>query len=135
MAVGKVTCATYEAEHWEQSRADAGETTWFVDVAFDFVRDAATDKIVPLEELRSQEPGQEWNLQSSGIEIKAKAVRSLERLWKALPPIKSGTPTPGDDAETEDASPKDLTPPLNLILYGPSGTEKTYRLKNDYRPR
>ncbi|WP_281826135.1 McrB family protein [Jannaschia rubra] len=135
VAVGKITRATYEAEHWEQARADAGETTRFVDVAFDSVRDATTDEIVPLEELQSREPGQEWNPQSSGIEIKAKAARILERLWKALPPIVSGGTTPEDDAGSVDASPKKLAPPLNLILYGPPGTGKTYRLKNDYLPR
>ncbi|UIJ72370.1 McrB family protein [Aurantimonas sp. HBX-1] len=135
VAVGKITRAPYEAEHWEQARAETGETTRFVDVAFDSVRDATTDEIVPLEELQSREPGQEWNPQSSGIEIKAKAARTLERLWKAVPPIVSGATTPGDDAGTGDASPKKLAPPLNLILYGPPGTGKTYRLKNDYLPR
>lgn len=135
VAVGKVTRAPYEAEHWEQARADAGETTRFVDVAFDSVRDATSDEIVPLEQLQSREPGQEWNPQSSGIEIKAKAARTLERLWKALSPIASGATPPGDDAGSGDASPKKLAPPLNLILYGPPGTGKTYRLKNDYLPR
>lgn len=134
VAIGKVTRAPYEAEHWEQARADAGETTRFVDVAFDSVRDATSDQIVPLEQLQSREPGQEWNPQSSGIDIKAKAARTLERLWKALPPIVSGATPPGDDAGTGDASPKKLAPPLNLILYGPPGTGKTYRLKNDYLP-
>ncbi|WP_299363811.1 AAA family ATPase [uncultured Paracoccus sp.] len=135
VAVGKVTRAPYEAEHWEQARADAGETTRFVDVAFDSVRDATSDEIVPLEQLQSREPGQEWNPQSSGIEIKAKAARTLERLWKALPPVTSGATTPAGDAGTGDASRKKLAPPLNLILYGPPGTGKTYRLKNDYLPR
>ena len=36
IAVGKITREPYEAEHWEQARADAGETTRFVDVAVDF---------------------------------------------------------------------------------------------------
>lgn len=135
VAVGKITRAPYEAEHWEQARADAGETTRFVDVAFDSVRDAMTDEIVPLEELQTREPGQEWNPQSSGIEIKAKAARILERLWKALPPIESGATAPEDEAGSVDASPKKLAPPLNLILYGPPGTGKTHRLKNDYLPR
>ena len=135
VAVGRITRAPYEAEHWEQARADAGETTRFVDVAFDSVRDATTDEIVPLGELQSREPGQEWNPQSSGIEIKAKAARILERLWKALPPMVSGGTTAEDDAGSVDASPKKLAPPLNLILYGPPGTGKTYRLKNDYLPR
>ncbi|WP_214647422.1 McrB family protein [Alterinioella nitratireducens] len=135
VAVGKVTRAPYEADHWEQARADAGETTRFVDVAFDSVRDATSDEIVPLEQLQNREPGQEWNPQSSGIEIKAKAARTLERLWKALSPIASGATPPGDDTGSGDASPKKLTPPLNLILYGPPGTGKTHRLKNDYLPR
>lgn len=51
VAVGKITRAPYEAEHWEQVRADAGETTLFIDVAFDSVRDATSDRIVPLEDL------------------------------------------------------------------------------------
>lgn len=135
VAVGKITRAPYEAEHWEQARADAGETTRFVDVAFDSVRDATSDEIVALEQLQNREPGQEWNPQSSGIEIKAKAARILERLWKALPPIVSGATAPEDEAVSVDASPKKLAPPLNLILYGPPGTGKTYRLKNDYLPR
>jgi 5-methylcytosine-specific restriction protein B len=135
VAVGKVTRAPYEAEHWEQARADAREMTRFVDVAFDSVRDATSDQIVPLEDLQSREPGQEWNPQSSGIEIKAKAARTLERLWKALPPIVAGVTATEGDAGSGAASPKKVSPPLNIILYGPPGTGKTYRLKNDYLPR
>jgi len=135
VAVGKVTRAPYEAEHWEQTRADAGETTRFVDVAFDSVRDATSDQIVTLEDLQSREPGQEWNPQSSGIEIKAKAARTLERLWKTLPPIAGDSIAAGDDSGSEAASPAKVSSPLNLILYGPPGTGKTYRLKNDYMPR
>ena len=134
VALGKVTRAPYEAEHWEQARADAGETTRFIDVAFDSVRDATTDEVVSLEDLQSHEPGQEWNPQSSGIEIKSKAARTLERLWKALPPV-AGTPAPEGNTGTGEAPPKKAAPPLNLILYGPPGTGKTYRLKNDYLPR
>ena len=135
VAAGKITRAPFEAEHWEQSRADAGETTRFVDVAFDAVRDAELDQVISLETLQNYEPGQEWNPQSSGIEIKAKAARTLERLWKALPPVASGATPPGVGAAFGDASLKKLAPPLNVILYGPPGTGKTYRLKNDYLPR
>ncbi|WP_083195209.1 McrB family protein [Pararhodobacter sp. CCB-MM2] len=134
VAAGKVTRAPYEAEHWEQARSDAGETTRFIDVAFNSVRDATSDEIVSLEQLQSREPGQEWNPQSSGIEIKAKAARNLERLWKALPSIVSDATTPRDDAGSMGESPQKLAPPLNLILYGPPGTGKTYRLNSDYLP-
>ena len=135
VAVGKVTRAPYDAEHWEQARADAGEMTRFVDVALDSVRDATMDEIVPLEDLQSREPSQEWNPQSSGIEIKNKAARTLERLWKALPLVATGTTAPKGGKGSGEALPKKAAPPLNLIIYGPPGTGKTYRLKNDYLPR
>ena len=135
VAVGKVTRAPYDAEHWEQARADAGEMTRFIDLAFDSVRDATMDEIVPLEELQSREPSQEWNPQSSGIEIKNKAARTLERLWKALPLAATGTTAPKGGKGSGEALPKKAAPPLNLIIYGPPGTGKTYRLKNDYLPR
>lgn len=134
VAAGKVTRAPYEAAHWEQARADSGETTRFIDVAFEAVRDATVDAIVSLEELQRREPSQEWNPQSSGIEIKSKAARMVERLWKALPPV-SGSATPGDGPGSNVPPPRTVGLPLNLILYGPPGTGKTYRLKNDYLPR
>ncbi|WPZ28261.1 AAA family ATPase [Sulfitobacter sp. OXR-159] len=135
VAAGKVTRAPYDAEHWEQARADAGEVTRFVDVAFDSVRDATIDEIAPLEDLQTREPSQEWNPQSSGIEIKHKAARTLERLWKALPQVSTDTTAPKGDKGSGEALPKKSAPPLNLIIYGPPGTGKTYRLKNDYLPR
>jgi 5-methylcytosine-specific restriction enzyme B len=135
VAVGKVRRAAYEAEHQEPARADAGEKTRFVDVAFDSVRDATLDIIVPLQDLQSLEPGQEWNPQSSGIEIKSKAARTLERLWRTLPPIVTDATETNGVAGSGKTSTKKVSPPLNLILYGPPGTGKTYRLKNDYLPR
>lgn len=136
VAVGKVTRAPYEAEHWEQARADAGETTRFVDVAFNSVRDATSDEIVPLEQLQSREPRPRME---PAVFPESRSRQRLpgpsKRLWKALSPIASGATPPGDDAGSGDASPKKLAPPLNLILYGPPGTGKNYRLKNDYLPR
>lgn len=133
VAVGKVTRAPYEAAHWDATRAEAGETTRFIDVAFDAVRDAAADAIVMLEDLERQEPGQEWNPQSSGIEIKSKPARTLERLWKALPALSGSGGS--DDPTTVIAKPAHpVGTPRNLILYGPPGTGKTYRLMTDYLP-
>lgn len=130
VAVGKVTRAPYEAPHWEAARAEAGETTRFIDVAFDAVRDASLDQIVKLEELERREAGQEWNPQSSGIEIKSKPARTLERLWRELPPV-SGPSAPDDETAATRAT-RSTGSPLNLILYGPPGTGKTFRLMNDY---
>lgn len=133
VALGKVTRAPFAAAHWDEGRAEAGEMTRFIDVAFDAVRDASTDAIVTLEELERQEPGQEWNPQSSGIEIKSKPARTLERLWKALPPT-SGSSIKDDEAVGILQPTRPSGPPLNLILYGPPGTGKTYRLITDHLP-
>ena len=133
VALGKVTRAPFAAAHWDEGRAEAGEMTRFIDVAFDAVRDASTDAIVTLEELERQEPGQEWNPQSSGIEIKSKPARTLERLWKALPPT-SGSSIKDDEAAGILQPTRPSGPPLNLILYGPPGTGKTYRLITDHLP-
>ncbi len=121
VAVGKVTRAPYEAAHWEQTRADAGETTRFVDVAFDAVRDATVDAIVALDELQSREPSQEWNPQSSGIEIQGKPARTLERLWKVLRHVSGPAATENGSAASVPSTRTSGTR-LNLILYGPPGT-------------
>lgn len=133
VAVGKVTRAPYEAAHWDATRAEAGETTHFIDVAFDAVRDAAADSIVMLEDLERKEPGQEWNPQSSGIEIKSKPARTLERLWKALPAL-SGSGESDHPATVTVRPAHPVATPRNVILYGPPGTGKTYRLMTDYLP-
>ncbi len=93
VAVGKVTRAPHEG---------------FLGVAFDSVRDATADEIVHLEDLQSRELGQEWNPRSSGIEIKAEAAKTLERLWKALPPIKTDATTPEGGAGSGNAPPKNV---------------------------
>ncbi|WP_285540866.1 AAA family ATPase [Brucella sp. NBRC 12950] len=135
VASGKVTRAPYEFEHWELERAEAGETAGFVDVAFDVVRDATTDPIVSLDNLQSREPEQQWTPQSSGIEIRSKAARTLERLWKALPPLTSSAAAISGDAGSVALSSKRATVPLNIILFGPPGTGKTHRLMKDYLPQ
>ena len=133
VAAGIVVRTSYEAPHWDRARADAGDTARFIDVEFDAVRDAERDEIVQLEELELREPKQEWNPQSSGIEIKKRAARTLERLWSALPAISAPVEAGGVVASAEAAAPQ--IEPINLILYGPPGTGKTFRLMKKYVPR
>jgi 5-methylcytosine-specific restriction protein B len=129
VAAGTIVRASYEAPHWDETKAKLGEKSRFVDVEFIEVRDAKKDAIVDLAELEEKEPKQNWNPQSSGIEIKGKPARMLERLWKALPE-RSGT------ADKEGAGQRSpLSAPINLILYGPPGTGKTHRLITEFLPR
>jgi 5-methylcytosine-specific restriction enzyme B len=82
VASGIVARASYEAEHFDPARADAGDMTRFIDVKFSDVRDADQDQIVPLSILQAKAPDQTWNPQSSGIEIAPKAAGLLAKLWK-----------------------------------------------------
>ena len=133
VAAGIVTRASYEAPHWDHERANAGDTSRFIDVDFDMVRDPELDNVVQLEELERLEPKQEWSPQSSGIEIKRKSARTLERLWKALPSISTSAQPAGLSGRTSASVPPVNS--INLILYGPPGTGKTYRLMTEYLPR
>lgn len=131
VASGKVTRASYEALHWDKARAETGETTRFIDVDFDAIRDPTVDETVQVERLEELEPSQEWRPQSSGIEIKDRPARTLERLWKALPAI--GTVLTESTPSTSAPAAFPLLP-RNLILYGPPGTGKTYRLMAELAP-
>ena len=131
VAFGSVARAPYDAPHYSAEKAEAGETTQFIDVDFADIRDASLDPILPLGTLQQDAPDQTWNPQSSGIEIKPKAALRLSRLWKGLPPAR--TDNPPNLVSAIKAS--DTSEPLNLILYGPPGTGKTYRLQQTYMPR
>ncbi len=129
VAHGKVMKAPYEAPHYNKTRADAGERTWFIDAGFDGIRDATLDAIVLVNDLERASSGQTWSPQSSGITIEPEASRTLSKLWQALPPLH------GVDLDPAlNAIPVSVRPALNLILYGPPGTGKTHRLQVSYLP-
>lgn len=117
MARGRVAKAPYSDTHWDEVKAQSGETTDFIDVEFEDIRDPALDAFVPLYTLTSKIAGQEWSPKSSGIIIKPAAARALARLWDAIEP-----------AETKVEPMANTSGPLahNLILYGPPGTGKTF---------
>src|SRR5262249_42525121 len=123
---GTVARTSYDAPHYDPSRAEAGETARFIDVDFSDVRDPTQDKIVPLDLLQREAADQTWNPMSSGIEIKPQAARVLGRLWDESAEASVG-------ARGVVITPQ-ASEPLNLILYGPHGTGKTYRLQQHYIP-
>ena len=127
MASGSVVKAPYEAPHYDPEKARQGETASFIDVEFSGVRDAEQDPIVPLEELERLEPNQEWNPQSSGIAIAPTAAKTLDGLWTKLPKVNVGS-------EPVQGTPIVSATARNLILFGPPGTGKTYRLLTSYLP-
>lgn len=130
VALGSVARAPYDAPHYSPERAEAGDMTRFIDVDFVDIRDATLDPILPIETLQREAPEQTWSPQSSGIEIKLRAAKTLSRLWKSLADTQPPKTRIPEISETPD-----IGEPLNLILYGPPGTGKTYRLQQTYMPR
>jgi 5-methylcytosine-specific restriction protein B len=117
IARGKVAKAPYPDTHWDDVKAKAGETTDFITVEFEDIRDPAIDAFVSLETLTSKISGQDWSPQSSGIVVKPAAARALGRLWEAAEPAQT-------NVETTEVVIGAMA--QNLILYGPPGTGKTY---------
>jgi 5-methylcytosine-specific restriction enzyme B len=119
IARGKVVKPPYIDAHWDEAKAQSGKTTYFIDVEFEDIRDPAQDAFVPVDLLASKIAGQDWSPQSSGIVIKPRAVRALDRLWEDTEAAQQAeelyATTTGSSAMAE-----------NLILYGPPGTGKTY---------
>jgi len=118
IARGRVVREPYSDKHWDSDRAASGEEADFIDVEFDDIRDPRQDAYVAHSTLTSMISGQDWSPQSSGIQIKPAAARSLNKLWEEAEFTAAGaemlTRTTGPMAH-------------NIILYGPPGTGKTYR--------
>jgi 5-methylcytosine-specific restriction protein B len=126
IAIGTVARRPYQSQHYDAERAEGGDTTQYIDVAFSDIRDASLDPFVSIDALEHDAPDQTWSTQSSGIEIKPKAARKLSALWDSLGPPRGEKQSAA--TVSLQATP-DTGEPLNLIYYGPPGTGKTFRLQ------
>ncbi len=114
IAVGNVVADPYESPHWDEDRAAKGESCWYVDIAFSCIQDPThNDPYVSEEDLAKniRADGQEWLPESSGVEIHQRSAGILEKLWNSL--------------ILPEKPPEEVQ---NLILYGPTGTGKTWQL-------
>lgn len=124
IAAGNVMTEPYQAEHYDAAKAAEGKVATYVDIEFTKIVDPAVDPYLPLTELNKiAMDNQEWNPQSSGIEIKKRSAGALEKRWQQVK-IQEKTQKP--------IKKTDIAKPINLILYGPPGTGKTYTLNTQY---
>ncbi|MNZ20277.1 5-methylcytosine-specific restriction enzyme B [compost metagenome] len=122
IACGSIVNGPYQDVHWDEAKAAQGVMLDYVDIHFTDLRDPLQDGFVSLSELESSSAdNQQWNPQSSGIEIKPKAAAELMKRWSAL--AKPGLPVQAV------SKPLLVEPARNLIFYGPPGTGKTHSLK------
>jgi 5-methylcytosine-specific restriction enzyme B len=116
VAVGNIVTGSYEAPHWEEAKAENGQTCWYVDVAFSRIQDPlAGDPYLSMEDLKKITVDQQhWTPEYSGIEIKTRSAGILKKRWEeVVVPV-------GPTAAVA----------TNLIFYGPPGTGKTHYLNN-----
>lgn len=123
IASGNIISEPYQGPHWDEAKADAGDTQQYVDIELKELRDPAVDSYVSLSDLENIKVDQQhWNPQQSGIQIAARSAKVLAKLWSKLEPVK----VPAATKETPRVA---LSPAKNVIFYGPPGTGKTHEMK------
>ena len=120
---GFVHRESYSGVHYDTGKAEKGKQSNYIDVEFDCLLNHKTEKILFQDDLKTQCPSQTWSPQSSGIEIKAEVVPSLQNLWKEITDNRS-------NEEDHTTMFDDSLFSKNMILYGPPGTGKTYNVVN-----
>ena len=117
VAVGNIVKAPFEAPHWDDAKAAAGKTKWYVEIDFSRIQDPLrNDPYLTIDELNKITIDQQvWTPQNSGIEIKQRSAGLLKKLWDKM-------------VEGMRTLPEVKPEATNLIYYGPPGTGKTYQL-------
>ena len=97
---------------------------YIVDVEFDKLLDYENKELLKKEDLMLKFPEQNWQPQSSGIEIKEIILPELRKIWDKLinGEENSENLNSGDEEKTMGKNEYDK----NVIFYGPPGTGKTY---------
>lgn len=84
-ASGSIVRDSYEDTHWDSSKAQMGETSFFVKVHLDTLLVPGIDQILP-RELLNDPPFSDmhWDTQMSGIQIPDYVASELEILWTSF---------------------------------------------------
>ncbi|WP_347989937.1 AAA family ATPase [Methylomonas sp. AM2-LC] len=124
IAAGNIVKEPYQDLHFDEAKAAKGEEVFYVDIEFTQIVDPTIDPFIALNELNQITlDNQQWNPQSSGIEIKKRSAGKVEQLWQDIR---------HKAVERLPVEPTKTSKPINLILYGPPGTGKTYTLNTEY---
>ena len=80
VASGWTVTAPFEAPHWDSGLAAAGDTAYFIEVAFDSV---SREGVVPVDPRNAPGPLSDvnWAIPASGTSLSGKPYEALESLW------------------------------------------------------
>jgi len=96
VGAGWITSEPFEDLHWDQDRANRGETTRYAEIYFDYLSETP---LVGIEQLKSPPfSNVNWSTQVSGIEIEEPVAADLEKLWAER--TNGGSPTGLEEIST-----------------------------------
>jgi MoxR-like ATPase len=143
---GRVLGPPLPQPHWDDARAEAGDTSLSASVAFETL--VPRDQLLTVEALKAAGmEGVRWSPQSSGTQIPPQFVAQVEAAWQAhlegrtvaaADVVRAVEPYGLDDLEAEgcfvprariEGIVERLRRKKNLILQGPPGTGKTWLAK------
>ena len=81
---GTVHRESYRDDHYDETKAAEGQKINRIDVEFDCLLNYKNEKILLQDDLKEKCSSQTWAPQSSGIEIKAEVIPTLQNLWKTV---------------------------------------------------
>jgi hypothetical protein len=97
IARGIITKRPYQGPHYDSARRAKGETSQYVGINFDDIRDPAQDEFLSIRTVeREVDRDQIWKPQASGIAINNRAAKELKRRWSQLEKptdLRAATPT------------------------------------------
>jgi len=82
-ASGTISRGSFKDSHWDEEKAELGETSYFVELDLDTLLNPQTDTILPRKRLNIA-PFSEmyWDTQMSGVRIRpTKVAEELEKIW------------------------------------------------------
>ncbi len=83
---GTITSRYYEGPHWDDEGVGKAERALFIDIRFDMLLDAELEKILEMNELKSDPilSQMHWSSQTSGIRIPDVVADELQKRWSDL---------------------------------------------------
>ncbi len=79
---GVATSEVFQGDHYDETRAAAGDRANFVNGTWDTLLNPNEEAILPVDVLKAHVPGIYWSPAASGVRIPAETTAALQSLWQ-----------------------------------------------------